>query len=58
MLIKYKGHLFKDELRVFLRVRAERVVRGMQLTFLNVLGMNKDGLSAYCTKQKNVSIKL
>ena len=58
MLIKYKGHLFKDELRVFLRVRAERVVRGMQLTFLNVLGMNKDGLIAYCNKQKNVPIKL
>ena len=57
ILLKYKTHVTNGELQAFLRVRATRVIRGSQLTFLNVVAQNKDALINLCILKQNCQLK-
>ena len=49
---RYKDKVLKDELRAFVRVKAELCISGECVNFVNVLSKNKESLIERCVKDK------
>lgn len=53
ILAMFKTHILKDELTSFVRVQAEKIVRGKNLVFLNVPNKNKEEMIGHCFEDRN-----